>query len=231
MVYCTKCGNALKENQPFCNRCGQPVAARSAVYVESKKSSPWPWIIGIIGVLILLAGLAFAGLQIFKNNSANQSASQTQNGANTPNSEQVLGHAPRAETSVNVLTDSFSADFMNTPSVGGYNGFNVGMTRSQIEQVAGQSTGTVQLYDSTVIQKYNNMGVEYDSNDRVSKVYVTPDNVTTQQFTNFHGGPKIGGGSPMLYDNNPNNGFSIYAHVRDGYVVAIENGPQYQFGR
>ncbi|KIX91201.1 hypothetical protein TP70_03610 [Staphylococcus microti] len=226
MKYCTKCGHALTENQRFCNNCGQPVNVRPAVYVQEEKRSPWPWIFGIIGVLVLLAGIGFAGFQIYKNNTANQATQQAQNDSETPQTPS-WNEAPSAQTSVNVLTDSFSADFMNTPNVGGYNGFKVGMTRSQIEQIAGQSTGMIQLLDSTVIEKFNNMGVAYDSNDRVSAVYVTPDNVATQTFTNFHGDPKMGGGSPMLYDNNPNNGYSIYVHTKNGYVVAIQNGPQY----
>ena len=222
MKYCTKCGHALTENQRFCNNCGQPVNVRPAVYVQEEKRSPWPWIFGIIGVLVLLAGIGFAGFQIYKNNTANQATQQAQDNSETPS----WSEAPSAQTSVNVLTDSFSADFMNTPNVGGYNGFKVGMTRAQIEQIAGQSTGTLQL-QSGLLYKYNNIGVQYGADDKVMSVYVTPDNVSTQEFTSFHGEPKIGGGSPMIYDNNPNNGFTIYVYTQNGNVVAIQNGPQY----
>ncbi|UXR82615.1 zinc-ribbon domain-containing protein [Staphylococcus sp. IVB6214] len=233
MKYCTKCGNQLTENQRFCNRCGQPVAGRMVAYNEPKKRSAWPWIFGILGVLILLAGLIFAGLQIYHNMGSNQGAQslqQAQDGSDTPATALITGpnEQQRAErlTTIDVLSDSFSANFMNEPHVGGYNGVDVGMTRHQVELSTGQSTGTVQLRDKRLI-RYNNIGVLYGADNKVISVYVTPDNVTTQAFTNFHGDPKIGGASPMLYDNNPNNGFSIYVHTRNGYVVAVENGPQY----
>lgn len=230
MKYCTKCGHVLTENQRFCNNCGQPVNVRPAVYVQEEKRSPWPWIFGIIGVLILLAGIGFAGFQIYKNNTANQSTQQAQDNSETPATALITGpnQQQRAEylTSINVLTDDFSANFMNEPHVDGHNGIDIGMTRHQVEVTVGQSTGTLQL-QSGLLYKYNNIGVQYGADDKVMSVYVTPDNVSTQEFTIFHGGPKIGGGSPMIYDNNPNNGFTIYVYTQNGNVVAIQNGPQY----
>lgn len=90
MRFCSHCGNALKENQKYCNRCGQPVNVRSAQYVVEEKGSKWPWIVGIIGVLILLAGLAFAGLQIYKNMASNQA--QTQNNTTQQTSQSNTMH-------------------------------------------------------------------------------------------------------------------------------------------
>lgn len=222
MRFCSNCGNEIKGNQKYCNNCGQPVNARSAQYVVvEEKRSVWPWIIGIVGTLILLAGLTFAGLQIYKNIALNQASTQG-------NSDTALidpDNQPTAQTSVDVLTDSFSVNFMKQENVGGYNGFNIGMTRDEVERMAGQSTGTLHMQKGTII-KYQNMGVQYGIDDKVTAVYVTPDNVTTQQFTSFHNDPDIGGASPMIYDSNKHNGFSIFVYIQDGYVVAVQNGPQ-----
>ncbi|PNZ80127.1 zinc ribbon domain-containing protein [Staphylococcus microti] len=93
MKYCTNCGSPLKAQQQFCTNCGHQVNARSAMYVQEGKSSKWPWIIGIIGILILLAGMGFAGLQLYKsvvlNPSTTQSQANNQTTSNTQNSENM----------------------------------------------------------------------------------------------------------------------------------------------
>ncbi|PNZ25309.1 hypothetical protein CD122_10105 [Staphylococcus rostri] len=228
MRFCSNCGNEIKGNQKYCNNCGQPVNARSAQYmVVEEKRSVWPWIIGIIGTLILLAGLAFAGLQIYKNITSNQAS--TQGNSDTPNTALIdPDNQPTAQTSVDVLSQDFSDDYMLTPRTEGYQGFTRGMTRPEVEQLAGQHTDIKSLVNGTVY-KYHNIGIYYDTNDEVLAVMAMPDNVSTSEFKQFHGEPKYREGKLWIYDNNPNNEFTIIVHTDGQNVVAVQNMDQVKY--
>ncbi|MCD8915463.1 zinc ribbon domain-containing protein [Staphylococcus simulans] len=215
MKFCPNCGEKLNDNQVFCNNCGtkvgnKPIGQPTKQHINrqvknsSHSKSKIPMIIiSAIIVIILIASICFAFYYLKNNND---------------HSNQGGNHANK----VDVLSTDFSRNFMNQENTGGYKGFNLGMTPNEIENRFGKEDKTITL-DIGDVHQYGNMGVYFGSNDTVSSVYVIPNNVTVDEFKDFHGEPTVQSDEQMIYDDNPDNDFSIFISHNNGKIISIEN--------
>lgn len=181
---------------------------------KKKKKSATVIILSIVAVLLLLGALIVAGYFLFKNLNIN---------INTGDSSE--SNANNQRISINVLSDQFSSDFMKSDNTDGYDGFNIGMSKDDIKEEFGEPE-SVDSMDFGDVEKYGDIGVTYDSDDTVSSVYVLPQDVSVSAFKQFHGEPTMESDDQLIYDDNSDNGFTIFVNVKDGEVQSIENGYQ-----
>ncbi|MCD8785543.1 zinc ribbon domain-containing protein [Staphylococcus gallinarum] len=181
---------------------------------KKKKKSATVIILSIVAVLLLLGALIVAGYFLFKNLNIN---------INTGDSSE--SNANNQRISINVLSDQFSSDFMKSDNTDGYDGFNIGMSKDDIKEEFGEPE-SVDSMDFGEVEKYGDIGVTYDSDDTVSSVYVLPQDVSVSAFKQFHGEPTMESDGQLIYDDNSDNGFTIFINVKDGEVQSIENGYQ-----
>lgn len=181
---------------------------------RKKKKSATVIILSIVAVLLLLGALIVAGYFLFKNLNIN---------INTGDSSE--SNANNQRISINVLSDQFSSDFMKSDNTDGYDGFNIGMSKDDIKEEFGEPE-SVDSMDFGEVEKYGDIGVTYDSDDTVSSVYVLPQDVSVSAFKQFHGEPTMESDGQLIYDDNSDNGFTIFINVKDGEVQSIENGYQ-----
>lgn len=181
---------------------------------KKKKKSATVIILSIVAVLLLLGALIVAGYFLFKNLNIN---------INTGDSSE--SNANNQRISINVLSDQFSSDFMKSDNSDGYDGFNIGMSKDDIKEEFGEPE-SVDSMDFGEVEKYGDIGVTYDSDDTVSSVYVLPQDVSVSAFKQFHGEPTMESDGQLIYDDNSDNGFTIFINVKDGEVQSIENGYQ-----
>ncbi|GEQ06204.1 zinc ribbon domain-containing protein [Staphylococcus gallinarum] len=181
---------------------------------KKKKKSATVIILSIVAVLLLLGALVVAGYFLFKNLNIN---------INTGDSSE--SNANNQRISINVLSDQFSSDFMKSDNSDGYDGFNIGMSKDDIKEEFGEPE-SVDSMDFGEVEKYGDIGVTYDSDDTVSSVYVLPQDVSVSAFKQFHGEPTMESDGQLIYDDNSDNGFTIFINVKDGEVQSIENGYQ-----
>ncbi|MCD8918937.1 zinc-ribbon domain-containing protein [Staphylococcus gallinarum] len=181
---------------------------------RKKKKSATVIILSIVAVLLLLGALIVAGYFLFKNLNIN---------INTGDSSE--SNAKNQRISINVLSDQFSSDFMKSDNSDGYDGFNIGMSKDDIKEEFGEPE-SVDSMDFGDVEKYGDIGVTYDSDDTVSSVYVLPQDVSVSAFKQFHGEPTMESDDQLIYDDNSDNGFTIFVNVKDGEVQSIENGYQ-----
>ncbi|MCD8820463.1 zinc ribbon domain-containing protein [Staphylococcus gallinarum] len=181
---------------------------------KKKKKSATVIILSIVAVLLLLGALIVAGYFLFKNLNIN---------INTVDSSE--SNANNQRISINVLSDQFSSDFMKSDNSDGYDGFNIGMSKDDIKEEFGEPE-SVDSMDFGEVEKYGDIGVTYDSDDTVSSVYVLPQDVSVSAFKQFHGEPTMESDGQLIYDDNSDNGFTIFINVKDGEVQSIENGYQ-----
>ena len=67
--FCVNCGNALKDNEKFCGKCGKQLIQSSNELVQTNNSFV-PIILGIISLLLyFLGGVAFLIFASYMNNS------------------------------------------------------------------------------------------------------------------------------------------------------------------
>lgn len=221
MKYCTNCGQQLNDNQQFCQNCGANVAPKKAdnhhkqnvtrqtkaqtkhKKASQKKKNKLPIIIiSIVAlVLVILTGLAIYFLMYV-------------------NKGQVK-HESNAHQ-IDVLSTQFSDHFMNQDNTSGYDGFELGMTSKEIENKFGKADKTIDLPIGKVYQ-YGNMGVYYGASGDVSSVYVIPNNVSVSAFKEVHGEPTVQTNDQMIYDDNPDNGFTIFINYKHNQITSIEN--------
>jgi hypothetical protein len=114
---------------------------------------------------------------------------------------------------------------MKSDNSDGYDGFNIGMSKDDIKEKFGEPE-SVDSMDFGEVEKYGDIGVTYDSDDTVSSVYVLPQDVSVSAFKQFHGEPTMESDGQLIYDDNSDNGFTIFINVKDGEVQSIENGYQ-----
>lgn len=236
MKFCSNCGNKLENKQTFCNQCGNKIkdeintnsqnnssytnnySQKSSDYLyleqNKKKSKVVVIILSIVAVLILLSALIFAGYFLLKNLNININ--------NSNNSESSISNQ---RVSVNVLSNQFSTDFMKHDNTEGYDGFNIGMSKDTIKEEFGEPESVFST-DFGDVEKYGDIGITYDGDNTVSNVYVMPQDLSVNAFKQFHGEPTMESDNQLIYDDNTDNGFTIFVNIKDGSVQSIENGYQ-----
>lgn len=212
MRYCPNCGEEVEKGQLYCSNCGTMLNETHTQNSRRnrKQNTGKAWII-IAAVLVALitAAIAIYFLFTFLKNPSDTSRN------NTNHYENTIGK-------VDVLSKEFSENFMNQDNTGGYKGFELGMSPQEIKHKFGNEDGTVELGIGKV-HKYGDMGVYYGSDNTVSSVYVLPDNVTVDEFKKVHGEPTKQTDEQMIYDDNPDNGFTIFINHKDGKIQSVEN--------
>lgn len=234
MKYCPNCGNKIENTQVFCNKCGKKLVnsdhkSEKDKYqnsqlqhkisrngqIERGNSKLWAIIVSIIVVILLVVALMFAGYYFYKNvvlgnGSINifQSDSET-----TQNNQQAT---------INVLSSEFSENFMNADNTSGYEGFNIGMSKQEIKSKFGEPDNRISM-DIGNIEKYHNIGIYYGIDDTVSSVYILPEAISVSDFKQFHGEPTVETEEKLVYDDNSDNGFTIFVNKENGEVQSIEN--------
>ena len=220
MKYCAKCGNKLSINQKFCNKCGHKIDDFNTKYHlnnqyqnenNHKKTNHNIWLLlGIILGIILLGALFFAGIKLY----------QTFNESSISDFQD--GNSNSQKNKINILSSDFNEQFMKKDNTFGFNGFNLGMSKNEVEKKFGEAQAVINL-DIGEVYKYDNIGVYYGIDNTISTVYVLPTSLTVEDFVEFHGEPKFETEDQLIYDDNPNNGFSIIVNTRNGMVDSIEN--------
>lgn len=233
MKYCPNCGNKLQSDKAFCNQCGTQLenenrknkyrritennlkSINNTQQRKHNKSRTWK-IIAIIGaIVILLSTLFFVTYFFYKNVISDNEAinvfkSDSQNNKN------------KEQTDVNVLSSNFSENYMNADNTDGYAGINIGMSKNDVKEKFGEPNDSISM-DIGNVKKYNNIGVYYGIDKTVSSVYILPENISTTDFKNFHGEPTIETDSQLIYDDNPDNNFTIIINIDGDEIQSIEN--------
>lgn len=150
------------------------------------------------------------------------SSEESHDKESSDDSEEPEGDPP----SIDVLTTQFSQGFMNADVRSGYYGVGIGLSRDAIEKKFGKSDGRIEAGESEA-ERYGNVAVRYNK-DKAEHIYVAPTNVTVEVFKSVHGTPTIENRDRLVYDDNPNNSFSILITTKNGKVTAIENADQIQ---
>ncbi|SCT12314.1 zinc-ribbon domain-containing protein [Staphylococcus caeli] len=234
MKYCPNCGNKVENNQSFCNKCGEKLVnvdrkINHNKYYNSQlknknsrnehrnrsNSKLWMIIISIVVFIIIVLALSVGGYYLYKNvvlGNGTINIFQKDNRANQDQQQSVI----------NVLSDEFSENFMNEDNTGGYEGFNIGMSKDDIKEKFGEPNDIVYMGIGEV-EKYHNIGIYYGIDGTVSSVYVLPEGVSVSEFKQFHGDPTVETENQLVYDDNPDNGFTILINIANGEIQSIEN--------
>ncbi|WP_412518829.1 zinc-ribbon domain-containing protein [Staphylococcus simulans] len=228
MKYCTNCGKPLAPDERFCTNCGKENRdyhefSRSEILHKRTSMSPWKlfgWSLFGLVILGLIIGGAYLAFYFYSGGFGNiqQSANHTEQTthSNIPETDKV---------SVNVNSTEFSQNFMKSPNTHGYNGFEMGQSKSDVQNTFGNPEGKREIHGNKV-ELYGNMGVSYDNDDKVNHVFVIPSHMSESEFTTFHNGPDINKGNIWYYDTLKDNGFSIKVYTNNNMIEAIENIPQ-----
>lgn len=238
MKYCNNCGNRLQDGQMFCGNCGNKIvngnqSESNVRYTNNNQLKPpnknggkiAMIIITILVFLLLVAGLLFGAYMYFIDNgdsSSNDTNSSTQKSETSDSNNS--GESP----SIDIMSGSFNANFMNQDNRDGFEGVALGMSKSDIENKFGESESSVNIAGSSA-EKHGNIAVHYD-NDTVDRYFVIPDDVNYKQFTSYHGEEttKADEGG-LIYDDNPDNNYSIKVYTDEyGDVTGLENVDQIQ---
>lgn len=233
MKYCTNCGKKLEPDELFCTNCGAKVpqkdrhdAAQSKPTNEthriqsSKKKLSKGWIIVIsLIILVLVAALIFA-ISHFMSIREDNDKKAAQN--DTTQEQATTSKQETKTVKVEVNSDDFSANFMNADNSSGYKGFHIGDTKKTIEKKYGEPEESLDINGHDA-NKYGNIAVSYDNDNKVDHVFVVPSNVTTREFTDFHNVPNEKRGDTWYYDKNKDNDYTIKVYTNGQYIKAIEN--------
>ncbi|WP_367121235.1 zinc-ribbon domain-containing protein [Staphylococcus capitis] len=243
MRYCTNCGHKVSDNQLFCKNCGSKLSdsqynqrSNSNKNVNDREINDKYtyhyhdddqlkrsgirkvllaiFIVAILG--LLLYGVYFAYNQFLANNSTHE---------NTQNHSSDTSDSSSEGAQIDIFSDEFDQEYTKSPSTDGYAEIFNGMSRSDVETKYGQSNGTIYLQGSTY-EKYGDIAVLYDEHDDVSKVIITPSNVTEDDYIEHYGDPDDREGNTLIYDTYKDNDFSVLVTIKDGMVLAIENVDQ-----
>lgn len=231
LKYCNNCGNKLHENQKYCSKCGKSTESANSENNNNGRKVIMMVLI-ILVFLILIAGLIFGGYKLFlqndNSNLSHESSSKSyinkieNNRAKNDENEKQIGED--SLPSIDVLTESFSTDFMNEDHREGFASISLGMSKAQVKSKFGEPNETVTVAGMSA-ERYGSIAVHYD-NETVDRYFIVPETDTTvYQFTSQHGEPTMkadeGG---IVYDDNPHNSFSIKVYVDEsGKVTGIEN--------
>lgn len=124
---------------------------------------------------------------------------------------------------INVLSHQFSENFMNSDVRNHYMHISKGMHKREVETYFGNSEKTIQIANMKAY-KYGNMAVLF-KNDKVQRIFVVPDNVTVESFSQVHGYRAHNSyNGTIIYDDNPSNHFSVKVYFDSNEKVkAIES--------
>lgn len=233
MKYCPNCGNKIEQNQQFCNECGTKLIEKNEKtnsehikkvvnqqgnekvnIKKQKKSKIWMVISSVVIIIILILALLFTGYLFYKNILLGNDSSDTSQSNN-----KSQGYT---QIEINVLSDQFSEKFMNSDNTGGYQGFKLGMSKYEVKQNFGDSTDSIDM-DIGDVEKFGDIGIYYGIDDTISSVYVLPERVSVDDFKQFHGEPTVETDTQLVYDDNPNNTFTILINIQGNKVLSIEN--------
>ncbi|ARJ50692.1 hypothetical protein [Staphylococcus lutrae] len=179
------------------------------------KNPKWLIILIICLIMIALAGLIYGGYRV----------SQLDIRLKLKTDQKVSDTSQTQIVHIDVQSDDFSQNFMNTDRISGYQGFQLGATRQQTEMTHGPPERMTQ-YAGQQAASYGNIAVTYDAQEKINHVYVTPNNVTLSQFIAVHQAPNTIDGEIWYYDKNKNNRYTIKVYTSDNRITAIENIPQ-----
>ncbi len=254
MKYCPNCGNELKSEQAFCNKCGkslnnQDKATSSASQNEqtnqqypdrnqynpqqNKKTKKPIWIVILSIIFILLIAALLYGAYYFYNNVINNSSDDNQTTETNKKSKDTSKSNDNASNdkkgsekapTIDVFSSNFDQGYMKSASTDGYKGIYEDMTRKEVESKFGKPTGKVDG-GQTYYEKYGNLAVLY-SGDKVDRVGVAPSNVSEDDFTDVYNEPDERKGDELIYDSNKDNDFSVVVHSKKGKITLIENMDQ-----
>ena len=228
MKFCSNCGSEIDSNQSFCKECGKQLDTNKQDNMEreqlssnttnkkreqdnKKKNNKKPFIIivSIIVASILIIVLIFSGFILYNNVIKGDKISS-------------IFHLNNNTPEINVLSDEFSNDFMKADNTSGFKGFDIGMSKGEVQKQHGSSNSKLKMGIGEVY-KYGDIGVYYGIDNTVSSVYVLPKDVTVNEFKNFHGTPTVETDSQLVYDDNQDNGFTILINVKNDKIESVEN--------
>ncbi|MCO4328733.1 zinc ribbon domain-containing protein [Staphylococcus hyicus] len=219
MHKCKHCGAPIERYSRICPHCGH---SRFEPPTPPKKPIKplFMFLAFLITILIIvtIAGMVFLAMRFMDADINLDFTSQKA----TQNTEKSLPSTKLQH--INVLSQEFSANYMNVSRIEGYQGFNHNQTKDQIESQFGKADQTFKL-DGMTLHQYGDIAVSYD-NQRVNHVLITPHNISNQAFIAVHHRPDVDHGSYWYYDKNKQNGYTIKVYVKNGHIQAIENIPQ-----
>lgn len=245
MKFCPHCGNPVKKEQSFCNKCGKHLQTSTqrksenqiehmreqqsyisreerqdhdSTFYKGQKHTGWLIVLSIIFVLLiaaLLYGAYYAYNHYISDEKSHQTTQSQQSNESNRNRNQSTG------PSIDVFSNDFDQGYMKSASTSGYRGVYNGMTREEVEDKFGTSNGSVESLKWSY-ETYGDLAVAYDDNEVVS-VGVAPNHISEDQFLSMYNEPDDRNSSQLIYDSNKDNDFSVLVNVKNGDVTVIEN--------
>ncbi|WP_186443604.1 hypothetical protein [Staphylococcus agnetis] len=188
-----------------CKFCGN----QDADIIAMLSAKRWLWVIGVLMIVWILIVSVFMVRFIY---------------LSPTHADENKKVVHKVNTSINVLSASFSQEFMHHAHTGSYDGIHVGMAQREAQKMLGKSTSKIRIDDKEVFI-YGNIGIHYD-NRIVTDLYIVPQLVTTEAFLNVHGPPTLQNNHYWYYDDDENNAHTIRVYVENNNIKAIENIPQ-----
>lgn len=240
-MYCSNCGNQLKEGQSFCNKCGTHIKQsnqhrpshyhqhHSSYNVQHSSHGKKPTglivllsIIFIGLIAAMLYGAYYAYEHYIKDDDKTSESVQTSPSKTNDSKSQKVSTSKGPH--IDVFSTEFDKGYMKSASTSGYQGIYKGMTRKEVEEKLGKSDGNVDSSNYTY-EKYGNLAVAYE-NDEVAHIGVAPSNISEDQFIQKYNEPDDRKPNQLIYDSNKDNDFSVLVNVKNGKISVIENVDQ-----
>lgn len=191
-----------KSNCEFCGNQDADITAMSS-------AKRWLWVIGVLMIVWIFIVSVFMVRLIY---------------LSPTHADENKKEIHKVNTSINVLSSSFSQEFMHYAHTGSYDGIHVGMAQREAQKMLGEPSSKIRI-DTKEVFIYGNIGIHYD-NRIVSDLYIVPQLVTTEAFLNVHGPPTLKNNHYWYYDDDENNAHTIRVYVENNNIKAIENIPQ-----
>lgn len=246
MKFCPQCGNQIKENQLFCNKCGSDLKVfekyRETQLYEGKisqKRKKWPYIlVAILIVAILISGsltyyFFFVKPEMIKNEEATITHHKTKKDTKKTVSKEEKESKRKDDKekhikspNIDVMSEDFENAYLKSDRRDGYYGIKVGITKNEVEKLVGKPTGTLEVpgfkWKST---KYGNLTVDYSPNNEDGKVIavgVSPDNVKVDDFLSRYYSYDSYTPTEIIYNNDKSNGYLVAVDIDGNHIAKIQ---------
>lgn len=214
-----------------------------------RKRRIWPFIVIAIFVIAVIGSSCFAYYHFFlKGNEQAQSKPTTtqhvakeeeKQGEHKISNDPKKAEKQRAEEEkeektdkenapqppkIDVLSNEFHKDFMESDRRNEYKGIRIGMTKEEVERRLGKSSTKFEYSDFYAF-KYGDLAILYSDFDKgkVVSFAVVPENVSVEEFIQHHPKYTARYKDKLIYNNDKTNNYEIDVIIKDNKIKEIMN--------